>query len=66
MTNKYAGTCKECGTKVRAGSGELEKIGQKWEVWCLECYNESDRSGAEDRQCGDRAYEDSYAQACGF
>ena len=66
MTNKYQGRCHDCGKTVQAGSGKLERIKGKWVVWCLPCYNRSDNSGEEDRCCGNRAYEDSCARACGF
>jgi hypothetical protein len=70
MTNKYAGKCHACGKQVAAGSGELEKQGylrrEKWVVWCKACYNKSNNSGADDSQCGDRAYEDQCAAQCGF
>lgn len=71
MNNKYPGKCHACGKTVAAGTGELEfKSGYRrrgtWLVWCMDCYNKSDNSGEEDRCCGDRAYEDACACACGF
>ena len=70
MTNRYAGTCKACGKHVVANTGVLEKVGYgrrgSWVVWCLDCFNASDNSGEEDRQCGNRAYEDRCAERCGF
>ena len=51
-------------------TGFVEKQGYgrraRWAVWCLACFNRSDSSGAEDRACGDRAYEDACARAVGF
>ena len=66
MTNRYKGTCCDCGKLVGTEKGILEKSGGRWIVRCVECYNKSDNSSAEDRCCGDRAYEDQCAAACGF
>ena len=66
MTNRYSGECHACQKHVEAGAGIVEKIGRKWQVWCADCYNASDKSGDEDRCCGDRAYEDACAAACGM
>lgn len=69
MSNKYNGTCHACGKTVPSGTGKVEKSGYgrhtKWLVWCLDCFNASDNSGEEDRCCGNRAYEDRCAAACG-
>lgn len=66
MNNRYPGTCHACGAEVRAQAGTLERRGRRWVVWCQPCYNRSDNSSAEDRQCGNRAYEDACARACGM
>ena len=74
MTNRYRGQCGVCGATVAAGQGILEarktfghrRSGKRWALYCLPCYNKSDSSGVEDRECGDRAYEDSCARACGM
>lgn len=70
MTNRYGGTCHACGKPVAANAGEVERVGAgrraRWQLWCLDCFNESDHSGPEDRLCGDRAYEDRCAARCGF
>ena len=66
MINKYAGTCHDCGQAIAKGDGILERISGKYVVWCKSCYNKSDNSGDEDRCCGNRAYEDQCAVACGF
>ena len=66
MTNKYAGKCHDCGRAVRSHEGVLERIGRRWVVWCQACYDRSDNSSYEDRACGNRAYEDACARACGF
>lgn len=65
MTNRYTGTCHACHNTVEAAQGILERIGRSWRVWCQDCFNASDHSGAEDRCCGDRAYEDACARATG-
>ena len=70
MSNRYGGKCHACGKSVAAGAGELEKLGYSrrggWRLWCMDCFNKSDNSGPEDRMCGDRAYEERCAEACGF
>ena len=66
MANKYAGYCNPCQKPVKAYSGQLERVGSKWVIWCLDCFDKSDNSSQEDRQCGDRAYEDRCAEQCGF
>lgn len=73
MSNKYAGKCHACGCEVQAGQGKLEYTGGyyrgrriKYLLWCMACFNKSDCSGEEDRCCGNRAYEDQCARACGF
>jgi len=75
FANRYAGTCSACGCKVAAGKGVLEahkthrhgrRPGKRWVLWCQNCYRNSDHSGVEDRECGDRAYEDACARACGL
>ena len=66
MTNRYPGNCHSCGKRVSTAAGILERIGRKYVVWCMACYNRSDNSGEEDRCCGNRAYEDQCAQACGL
>ncbi len=66
MTNKYPGKCNGCGKYIRQHEGILERSGSKWIVWCQDCYDRSDHSSYEDRECGDRAYEDRCAQACGY
>lgn len=66
MANKYAGPCKACGANVPAGQGILEYNhgrGTRWNLWCVSCFNKSDNSGPEDRECGNRAYEDRCARA---
>jgi hypothetical protein len=69
-TNRYAGACDACGQLVPALTGRVEGVTQgrraRWRVWCLECFNRSDNSSDEDRQCGDRAYEDACAERCGL
>lgn len=30
MKNKYDGKCYVCGVVVRAGAGEVERVGEKW------------------------------------
>jgi hypothetical protein len=55
---------------VAAGQGYIEFIGYsrrgKYQLWCRDCFDRSDNSGVEDRCCGDRAYEDTCAAACGY
>lgn len=75
MNNRYSGKCEACGQTVAEGAGNLEYVG-KWSgdrkrkspyrLWCWDCFNKSDNSGPEDRCCGDRAYEDRCAEACGY
>jgi len=69
-TNRYAGTCNACKARVEEGVGVIEwKAGYPrghYIVWCKACYDRSDCSGDEDRCCGNRAYEDQCARACGF
>ena len=64
-SNRYAGACTACGKLVRPGGGVLERKGRVWVVWCMPCYDESDMSGVEDRECGLRAYEDRCAEIIG-
>jgi len=66
MTNRYPGKCHSCGKHVERGKGVLERVGRNWLVWCMDCYDNSDNSSHEDRACGNRAYEDQCARACGF
>ena len=67
MTNKYAGTCRKCGNRVPARTGILKRIGHKWTVTCQQCeFDANDHSSYEDRCCGDMAYEDQCARACGL
>lgn len=65
-SNKYPGVC-TCGKKVDAYRGYLYKgNGGRWVVQCPECADRNDHSSFEDRCCGDAAYEDACARACGF
>ena len=71
--NLYHGECNACHKPVakRAGYVEFKQTGRgrrggHYIVWCKACYNASDNSGDEDRACGDRAYEDACARACGY
>lgn len=71
--NLYGGTCTKCGKTVERLAGYVEWVqtgrgrrGGHFIVWCQGCYNASDHSGVEDRQCGDRAYEDACGRACGL
>ena len=74
MANKYPGQCHCCKQTVPAGTGILESTGgyyrghrsARWLLWCMSCFNRSDNSSDEDRACGNRAYEDRCAAACGF
>lgn len=34
ITNKFAGTCTECSTRVASGKGTATKVGNKWVVRC--------------------------------
>ncbi len=65
MTNKYAGKC-ECGKQVAARAGQLQRFGRTWSVKCQSCFDRDDHSSAEDRECGDSAYEDRCAEMCGY
>lgn len=60
--NRYEGMCVDCGHEVRPYRGVIEKVGGKWITRCHPCYDASDNSGQEDRECGDRAYEDRCAE----
>ena len=69
-TNRYNGNCDGCGRPVLAGAGVLVmKTGRHrrpfYDVLCTACHDKNDHSSAEDRCCGDAAYEDACAQACG-
>lgn len=71
MSNKYSGQCHACGKAVPAFAGILEhragyRRRDRWQLWCMDCYNRSDNSGPEDRCCGNRAYEDRCAEMCGY
>lgn len=70
LANKYPGTCIACQCHVAPGAGKIERAGygrrSRWLVWCGPCFDRSDNSGAEDRECGNRAYEDRCAEACGL
>ena len=37
MINKYAGTCYDCGERVAAGEGSIDKLNDKWETRCNDC-----------------------------
>lgn len=37
MINKWAGTCYDCGERVAAGEGCVEKLSAKWETRCNSC-----------------------------
>ena len=63
--NRYEGQCHDCGDEVRPYRGTIEKVGGKWIVRCPSCYDLSDNSGMEDRECGDRAYEARCAEMIG-
>lgn len=63
--NRYEGSCVDCGREVRPYKGVIEKVGGKWITRCQPCYDASDNSGVEDRECGDRAYEDRYSTMFG-
>ena len=74
MQNRYAGYCLACRTWVEAGEGhfvyhEPERRPNRRRsygaLWCAKCFDEADHASAEDRCCGDAAYEDACAQACG-
>lgn len=75
VTNKFSSKCNACQKPVPAGAGVVEhKPGWnkhrrrntgRWICWCLDCFNRSDMSGPEDRECGLRAYEDRCAAAVG-
>lgn len=72
-SNRYAGRCHACRKQVAEFAGHVESTGgyyngkrQKFILWCKDCYNKSDNSGDEDRCCGNRAYEDACARACGM
>ena len=64
-SNKYRGHCGACGKPLAPGQGILEhRPGLRaYLLWCRECFDRSDSSGAEDRQAGDRAYEDACWEA---
>jgi hypothetical protein len=72
--NRYPGTCHACHKPIAASEGYCESTfryrrGRKqgnYRLWCVACFNRSDNSGEEDRCCGDRAYEDRCAAACGY
>ena len=70
QANRYAGVCNACKKPVPALKGFVEKQGygrrSRWAVWCLECFNRSDKSSGEDSCCGDRAYEDACAAAVNY
>ena len=65
MKNKYKGNCK-CGKLVKPYEGHAEKVNYKWIITCSDCFDKRDNSSCEDRACGDMAYEDRCAEACGF
>jgi len=75
QTNRYAGKCEACGRTVQAEEGNLEYVGKysggrrrksAYKLWCTNCFDASDNSSEEDRCCGNRAYEDRCAEACGY
>lgn len=41
ITNKFAGTCKTCQTKVAKGTGVAKREGGKWIVLCAGCKGET-------------------------
>lgn len=70
MLNRYPGKCAECAAPVASYAGHVETTGygrrRRSRVLCAACFNASDHSSHEDRECGDRAYEDACARACGM
>ena len=70
VANRYGARCGACGANVPTGKGILESVPggrrRRWIVWCSSCYDKSDNSGAEDRACGDRAYEDECARRVNY
>ena len=74
MTNKYPGLCHNCGKQVKAGEGTFDYPRAEYgrarrrpgQVTCPECFNKADNSGPEDRCCGNAAFEDACARACGL
>ena len=72
IANRYPGNCHACRRPVEPGKGIWESgrpsrgTRPRGRLWCRTCFNISDHSGPEDRQCGDRAYEDACARACGL
>ena len=75
MKNKYPGLCHNCGTQVQAGAGHYVNGRARYghnrarkafgAVWCSQCFDRADNSSVEDRCCGNTAYEDACAAACG-
>ena len=73
--NLYPANCSGCTKRVHTGAGFVQwqhtgrgRRGGHFNVYCKPCFEakEADNSGVEDRQCGDLAYEDACARACGL
>lgn len=72
FTNRYAGQCQACGHNVPAMTGKCERRGEgrraRWTVWCLDCFDRSERVPDKPAHVPDRfdlAYEDRCAEICG-
>jgi hypothetical protein len=73
IPNRYPDKCKDCGKAVARGAGFASRGPGRWDKWTVRCAScqtkaeaNKDHSGIEDRCCGDAAYEDACARACGF
>ena len=65
MQSKYPGTCAKCGKPFAKGE-LINYYGRGRGVeHAHQCGNRQDNSSHEDRACGDMAYEDACAAACG-
>lgn len=42
MTNKYSGSCGKCGTYVPARTGQLSRVGGRWQITCVDCVDSDD------------------------
>jgi len=65
MQSKYPGTCRNCKAPIKRGD-LITYHGRGSGVSCAKCSPTTDNSSYEDRACGDTAYEDACAAACGM
>ena len=62
-TNRYSANCCQCGGRVAAGAGTLEKEGRRWRVAHLACNAENGPAVAV-IQIGNQQFTQNYGGRC--